>query len=498
MKEPVNIKGTKSGIILVLDPDLPWEELMEAVKTKFNKSRKFFGNGSVALAFEGRKMTDEEKFSVANVVSENSDLNVVCITEEDAGKEEFLKKALNDKLAALNSNTGKFYKGTLRNGQVVDFETSIIILGDVNAGAQVVSKGSIIVLGSIYGNAFAGAGGSKNVFVAALNMNPTQIRIGDSIARASDSDGKPSKNTGPMIAFFEDGNIYVEPISRESLNDLHLDQIYLWSNINMGEVIVITSGKGGVGKTTTTANLGTGLAKMGKSVVLIDTDIGLRNLDVVMGLENRIVYNLVDVIEGTCRINQALIKDKRNPSLYLLPSAQTKDKTAVSPEQMRKLAEELKEKFDYILMDCPAGIEQGFQNAIAGATRALVVTTPEVSAIRDADRIIGLLDAAEMDRTDLIVNRLRADMVKKEEMMSSDDVVEVLGINLIGVVPDDENIVISTNKGEPLVGSDTLAGKAYMNICRRILGEEVPMLDLYRKDGFMSKLVSKFKKKELK
>ncbi|MDE6635936.1 MAG: septum site-determining protein MinD [Lachnospiraceae bacterium] len=266
----------------------------------------------------------------------------------------------------------------------------------------------------------------------------------------------------------------------------------------MGEVIVITSGKGGVGKTTTTANLGTGLAKMGKSVVLIDTDIGLRNLDVVMGLENRIVYNLVDVIEGTCRINQALIKDKRNPSLYLLPSAQTKDKTAVSPEQMRKLAEELKEKFDYILMDCPAGIEQGFQNAIAGATRALVVTTPEVSAIRDADRIIGLLDAAEMDRTDLIVNRLRADMVKKEEMMSSDDVVEVLGINLIGVVPDDENIVISTNKGEPLVGSDTLAGKAYMNICRRILGEEVPMLDLYRKDGFMSKLVSKFKKKELK
>ncbi len=266
----------------------------------------------------------------------------------------------------------------------------------------------------------------------------------------------------------------------------------------MGEVIVITSGKGGVGKTTTTANLGTGLAQMGKSVVLIDTDIGLRNLDVVMGLENRIVYNLVDVIEGTCRINQALIKDKRNPSLYLLPSAQTKDKSAVSPEQMRKLAEELKEKFDYILMDCPAGIEQGFQNAIAGATRALVVTTPEVSAIRDADRIIGLLDAAEMDRTDLIVNRLRADMVKKEEMMSSNDVVEVLGINLIGVVPDDENIVISTNKGEPLVGSDTLAGKAYMNICRRILGEEVPMLDLYRKDGFMSKLVSKFKKKELK
>lgn len=223
MKEPVNIKGTKSGIILVLDPDMPLEELKEAVRIKFTKSKKFFGNALVALTFEGRKMTDEEKFSIANVVSDNSDLNVVCITEENADKEEFHKKALRDKLADLNSNTGKFYKGTLRNGQVVDFETSIIILGDVNAGAQVVSKGSIIVLGSLYGNAFAGAGGRKNVFVAALNMNPTQIRIGDSIARASDSNGKQPKKTGPMIAFFENGNIYVEPISRESLNDIHLD-----------------------------------------------------------------------------------------------------------------------------------------------------------------------------------------------------------------------------------------------------------------------------------
>ena len=212
----------------------------------------------------------------------------------------------------------------------------------------------------------------------------------------------------------------------------------------MGEVIVITSGKGGVGKTTTTANIGTGLAKLGKSVVLIDTDIGLRNLDVVMGLENRIVYNLVDVIEGTCRINQALIKDKRTPNLYLLPSAQTKDKTAVSPEQMKKLADELRENFDYILMDCPAGIEQGFKNAIAGATRALIVTTPEMSAVRDADRIIGLLEAAEMEKTELIVNRIRPDMVKREEMLSSEDVVDVLRIDLIGVVPDDENIVIST------------------------------------------------------
>lgn len=262
----------------------------------------------------------------------------------------------------------------------------------------------------------------------------------------------------------------------------------------MSEVIVVTSGKGGVGKTTTSANVGTGLAKLNKKVVLIDTDIGLRNLDVVMGLENRIVYNLVDVVDGNCRIKQALIKDKRYPNLYLLPSAQTKDKTSVTPDQMKKLTEELKEEFDYIILDCPAGIEQGFKNAIAGADRALVVTTPEVSAIRDADRIIGLLEANEIGKTDLIVNRIRMDMVKKGDMMSIDDVVDILSINLIGAVPDDENIVIATNNGEPLVGSDTLSGKAYMNICRRIMGEDVPLLDLNGKSSFWSKLSGIFKK----
>lgn len=261
----------------------------------------------------------------------------------------------------------------------------------------------------------------------------------------------------------------------------------------MSEVIVITSGKGGVGKTTTTANVGTGLAMEGKKVVLIDTDIGLRNLDVVMGLENRIVYNLVDVIEGNCRIKQALIKDKRNPTLYLLPSAQTRDKTAVSPEEMAKLTEELKDEFDYILLDCPAGIEQGFKNAIAGADRAIVVTTPEVSAVRDADRIIGLLDANEIKKTELVVNRLRTDMVKRGDMMSSQDVVEILSVDLLGVVPDDENIVVSTNQGEPLVGSKCLAGQAYKNICDRIMGEEIPFLDLTQKNGFFSKLKNKFK-----
>ncbi len=262
----------------------------------------------------------------------------------------------------------------------------------------------------------------------------------------------------------------------------------------MSEVIVITSGKGGVGKTTTTANVGTGLAKLDKKVVLIDTDIGLRNLDVVMGLENRIVYNLVDVVEGNCRIKQALIKDKRYPNLYLLPSAQTRDKTAVTPEQMKKLTDELREEFDYILLDCPAGIEQGFKNAVAGADRALVVTTPEVSAIRDADRIIGLLEANELKRTDLIVNRIRMDMVKRGDMMSIDDVVDILAVNLIGAVPDDEQIVISTNQGEPLVGSDALAGKAYMNVCKRIMGEDIPLMNLDANNGFFAKLSSIFKK----
>ena len=253
----------------------------------------------------------------------------------------------------------------------------------------------------------------------------------------------------------------------------------------MGEVIVVTSGKGGVGKTTTTANIGMGLAALGKSVALIDGDTGLRNLDVVMGLENRIVYNLVDVIEGNCKIKQALIKDKRCQNLYLMPTAQTRDKSAVNPEQMKQLCELLEKDFDYVIMDCPAGIEQGFKNAIAGANRALVVTTPEVSAVRDADRIIGLLEANEMGRIDLIVNRLRPEMVNQGEMMSADQVVDILAVDLIGVVPDDENIVKSTNLGDPLVGSDlkpkSPAGKAYLNICRRIMGEEIPFLDFSKK-----------------
>lgn len=262
----------------------------------------------------------------------------------------------------------------------------------------------------------------------------------------------------------------------------------------MSEVIVITSGKGGVGKTTTSANVGTGLAILGKRVVLIDTDIGLRNLDVVMGLENRIVYNLVDVVEGNCRMKQALIRDKRYPNLYLLPSAQTRDKTAVNPEQMTKLVDDLRADFDYILLDCPAGIEQGFRNAIAGADRALVVTTPEVSAIRDADRIIGLLEHAQMEDIDLIVNRIRMDMVHRGDMMSLSDVSDILAVNIIGAVPDDENIVISTNQGEPLVGMGSAAGQAYLDICRRILGENIPVTGPEQPKHFLTRLCSILKR----
>jgi len=257
----------------------------------------------------------------------------------------------------------------------------------------------------------------------------------------------------------------------------------------MGEVIVITSGKGGVGKTTTTANIGTGLASLGYKVVMMDTDIGLRNLDVVMGLENRIVYDIVDVVQGHCRVKQALIKDKRFEDLFLLPASQTRDKNAVNEDQMRKLCKEFKEEFDYVLVDCPAGIEGGFKNAIAGADRAIVVTTPEVSAVRDADRIVGLLEANDLKGPKLIINRLRPHMVKKGDMMDIDDMIEILAIELLGVVPEDEFIVVSTNRGEPAVlDNDSMAGQAYRNISLRITDESVPLMQLEANVGIVKKL----------
>lgn len=258
----------------------------------------------------------------------------------------------------------------------------------------------------------------------------------------------------------------------------------------MSEIIVITSGKGGVGKTTTSANIGTGLAMSGKKVAMIDADIGLRNLDVIVGLENRIVYDLIDVVEGNCRLKQALIKDKRCDTLFLLPAAQTKDKDAVTPEQMQKLCLALREEeFDFVIIDCPAGIEQGFKNAIAGADRAIVVTTPEISAVRDADRIIGMLNANGLSSPKLILNRIRPQLVKKGDMMSVEDVSEILAVDVIGIVPDDESIVVSANKGEPAVLlKDSKAGMAYRNITQRIIGHDVPFPDLESNEGFIHKL----------
>ncbi|PDV97212.1 septum site-determining protein MinD [Candidatus Chloroploca asiatica] len=261
----------------------------------------------------------------------------------------------------------------------------------------------------------------------------------------------------------------------------------------MARVITITSGKGGVGKTTTTANLGTALAMRGARVAVMDADIGLRNLDVVMGLENRIVYDLVDVVEGRARLRQALIKDKRLPELCLLPAAQTRDKDAVSPDQMVYLTNQLRTEFDFVLIDSPAGIEGGFRNAIVGADEVIIVTTPEVSAVRDADRIVGLVEAAEKGTPSLIVNRIKPRLVNRGEMLSVEDVIELLAINLLGIVPDDEAIVTSTNRGEAAVyDQHSLAGRAFLNIARRLNGEEVPFLPLQDQPGVLERFFGIF------
>lgn len=257
----------------------------------------------------------------------------------------------------------------------------------------------------------------------------------------------------------------------------------------MGKTIVITSGKGGVGKTTSTANIGAALSIYGNKVAVVDADIGLRNLDVVLGLENRIVYNLVDVAEGKCRLKQALIKDKRFSSLFLLPAAQTKDKSAVNPLQMKKICMDLEKIFDYVVVDCPAGIEQGFRNAIAGAKEALVVTTPEVSSVRDADRIISLLNTNGIYDIKLIINRIRPEMMRKGEMMDINDVLDILSIELIGVIPDEKDIVVASNRGEPVASLNASpTGLAYRDIARRIMGEEVPLTTEVQKENIIRKL----------
>ncbi|NLG70803.1 MAG: septum site-determining protein MinD [Chloroflexi bacterium] len=256
-----------------------------------------------------------------------------------------------------------------------------------------------------------------------------------------------------------------------------------------GKVVTVTSGKGGVGKTTATANIGAALAAAGKKVICVDADIGLRNLDVVLGLENRIVYDQVDVVEGRCRMRQAMIRDKRLPELYLIPAAQTRDKNAVSPSDMLRLADELRQEFDWIMIDSPAGIERGFRNAIAPADIVLVVTNPEVSAVRDADRIIGLVEAEEKGPPRLVINRIKPDMVRRGDMLSADDVLELLAIELIGMVPDDDAVVMNTNRGMPVVlDNRSRAGQAFRNIAQRLQGENVPFVEMNSNDGFFGKL----------
>jgi len=254
-------------------------------------------------------------------------------------------------------------------------------------------------------------------------------------------------------------------------------------------IVTITSGKGGVGKTTATANLGTALASHGLRVVCIDADIGLRNLDVVMGLENRIVYDFVDVVEGRCKLRQAMIRDKRLENLFLIPAAQTRDKTAVSPQDMVRLGDELRGEFDWVLVDSPAGIERGFRNAIAPADLVLVVTNPEVSAVRDADRIIGLIEAEEKGPGRLILNRVKPEMVKRGDMLGVEDILDVLAIELIGIVPEDERVTVATNQGVPIaLDHGSKAGQAFQNIARRLLGEDVPFESLDSRDGFFGRI----------
>jgi len=258
----------------------------------------------------------------------------------------------------------------------------------------------------------------------------------------------------------------------------------------MAKVIVITSGKGGVGKTTVTANLGAALASMGNKVLTIDADIGLRNLDMILGLENRIVYDIVDVVEGTVAPEKAFVKDKRSESLYLLPAAQTKNKEAVSGEQLSSIVDRVKYNFNFIIIDSPAGIEGGFRTAATPAEEALVVVNPEVSSVRDADRVIGLLESMGKEKIHLIVNRIRSSRVKKGEMLSVEDIEDVLRIKKIGVIPDEEKMIDYTNKGEPIVLSDnTGAGAALTNVARRLMGEDVAFSELEDRKGFFSRLL---------
>lgn len=254
-----------------------------------------------------------------------------------------------------------------------------------------------------------------------------------------------------------------------------------------GRAIVVTSGKGGVGKTTTTANLGTALARTGARVVLIDADVGLRNLDIVLGLENRVRSHVLDVLEEKVTLEEALVVDKRVPSLQLLAAAQTREKDEVDTAQMKALVERLRDRFDYVIIDCPAGIEAGFQNAIVGAQEAIIVCTPEVSSVRDADRVVGLLGNGM--KVQLIINRLRPALVKKGKMLSVEDVNAILRLPLLGVIADEPDVIVSTNRGEPLANDDTSrTGASFRAIAGRIAGTDTSKPEIPQEPTFFEKL----------
>ncbi len=261
--------------------------------------------------------------------------------------------------------------------------------------------------------------------------------------------------------------------------------------------ILICSGKGGVGKTTLTANLGIALARLGHPVAVLDADFGLRNLDLLLGLENRIVYTAQEVLAESCRLEQALVRHKQQPNLSLLPAGQSRMLEWLTPEDMQKIAGQLAERFAYVLIDAPAGVEQGFRNAAAAAREAIVVTNPEVSAVRDADRVIGLLHSMEIDPIQLILNRVRPQMMADQQMLSVDEITEMLALPLLGLVLEDPQVIVSTNKGEPLTLSDSAspAARGYHNIARRLDGESVPLLDPSKeRQGIRARLMNKLRK----
>jgi septum site-determining protein MinD len=263
----------------------------------------------------------------------------------------------------------------------------------------------------------------------------------------------------------------------------------------MGKIIIIASGKGGTGKTTTTANLGAALAMRGNLVALVDMDMGLRNLDVTLGLENSIVYDISDVVEDVCSLDEALIKDLRYENLYFIPAPQTRDASGLKDEAVKNIWEQLQSRFDYCIVDAPAGVDGGFLYAAMCADSAIIITMPELTALRDADRTISVLEEHDITDIKVVINRVRADMINRGIMMNMDDCIDILQIPVLGIIPDDEELMIASLKGYLAISDESSkAGKAFLNIAARLCGEEVPIMELEEKEGFFKKLKKRFAK----